>query len=366
MLFLQSINPHVSRSIDTIRGAAALGVIWGHSMYDSPPMNIVINSISIPIELNGGLWVWIFLPVSGYLVGYGFFSGGYALSIKGCLRFIYNRALRILPLAYCALFICASALAMTSKNLPENFIRQLLLSSHNNDMSLVNGFWTVAAEFHFYLAAGLLIVLCQKSIRIGGATGGILLLAGSIYLSDNWIQYVGDNQQQPRTFIGNIHFFIFGILLSVVKCIRIEFARLIKFTVIFLLILLTWWLQNYEPSYFWGWGGIKLPLGGTMVLAMIIVSIALLVVPKENSGATLHPEHKIYMPIRGLQWVGFLCYGVYVWQGVLGTFNGLFFNIPLGIPRLFLLLLSIPLAYISYEIIEKPILKLKLSHYCQT
>lgn len=54
-----AVDPHISRSIDIIRGAAALGVIWGHSMY----------GLSLPVELNGAFWVWIFLPISGYLVG---------------------------------------------------------------------------------------------------------------------------------------------------------------------------------------------------------------------------------------------------------------------------------------------------------
>ncbi len=41
------ISSELSKSIDLIRGLAAIGVIYGHLMYN----------LDLPIELNGAFWV---------------------------------------------------------------------------------------------------------------------------------------------------------------------------------------------------------------------------------------------------------------------------------------------------------------------
>ena len=297
-----AIDPHVSRSIDIIRGAAALGVIWGHSMYGLKRMELDVYLASIPIELNGGVWVWIFLPISGYLVGHGFRSGGYELSASGYCRFLFNRALRILPLAYVALVIGLVARILSGEKAPENSIAQLLFVSSNNDMSLVNGFWTIAVELHFYLAAAILAPLVAGVYRTGGLLASALLFLGAVYFAAYWIEHVGDNANQPRTFLGNLAFFVFGLVLAQAGEFRLYFARQCKFIVIFGLIVLVWWLQNFKPSYFWGWGANKGPLGGTMVIAMVIVAASLLIRPGRSSRSRFLSKAFIALPITWLQW----------------------------------------------------------------
>lgn len=75
------ISSELSKSIDLIRGLAALGVIYGHSMYN----------IDLPIEMNGAFWVWVFLPISGYLVASSFLVKRYHSNIHGFFYFILNR-----------------------------------------------------------------------------------------------------------------------------------------------------------------------------------------------------------------------------------------------------------------------------------
>jgi len=138
------IEPHISKSIDVIRGAAALGVIWGHSMYN----------LSLPVELNGAFWVWVFLPISGYLVAKGFINGRYSFSLTGFGHFFYNRALRIIPLAYIALTIGLISTDATL-DLGETILQFLFIPPANN-MSLIGPLWTVATEIQFYFFAILL------------------------------------------------------------------------------------------------------------------------------------------------------------------------------------------------------------------
>lgn len=92
---LLMINKHTSFYIDVVRGLAALGVIWGHAIY----------GLRLPLELNGAFCVWVFLVISGWLVGKSLSPDRYGLSVKGWFRFIWNRGLRIIPLYTIALFI---------------------------------------------------------------------------------------------------------------------------------------------------------------------------------------------------------------------------------------------------------------------
>lgn len=107
------VSAETSLAIERTRGLAALGVLWGHSMY----------GLGLPIELNGAFWVWVFLPLSGYLVARGFGGGAYAGSWGGAGRFLWNRGLRILPLAWFALAIGAMV-AATTATLPADTLRQ--------------------------------------------------------------------------------------------------------------------------------------------------------------------------------------------------------------------------------------------------
>lgn len=355
----KAIEPHISRSIDIIRGAAALGVIWGHSMYGVPPLKLNVYGLSFPVELNGGVWVWIFLSVSGYLVGRGFAPGGYELSARGFARFFLNRALRILPLAYVALLICLAACLISGGGIPEDIARQFLFVPRRNNMSLVGALWTVAAEMQFYLMAIILVPLVYRVWLMGGVFPGALLFVVAVYSGVYAVGYLGDNLLQPRTFFGNIAFFVFGLLLARINVMNLHAARQYKLFFVVSLIILVWWLQNYKPAYFWGWGQHKWPLGGSMMISLIIVAITLLISPR------LEPETRRngrgYL-LRSLGWCGFYCYGIYVWHAVLVTLDRFFWHIPLGLPKLGLLLLAIPMALLSYELIEKPILCFKVSH----
>jgi peptidoglycan/LPS O-acetylase OafA/YrhL len=69
----QKISSHISYGIDWLRGFACLGVIYGHS----------ICGFKYPLELNGAFWVWVFFPISGYLVSKGFINKSYNFNMRG-------------------------------------------------------------------------------------------------------------------------------------------------------------------------------------------------------------------------------------------------------------------------------------------
>jgi peptidoglycan/LPS O-acetylase OafA/YrhL len=342
----QKISNPISYDIDCIRGLACLGVIWGHSIY----------GFKYPLELNGAFWVWVFFPISGYLVGKGFINKTYKFNAQGVFNFLINRGLRILPLAYIALSLGLLIFIVGDVRLPSAPIKQFFFIAPLNGMTLSGPLWSVAVEVQFYLIAVMFIPLL-----IGANTNyklwlTFLLYVASLYLGYISIKLLGDNSAQPRTLICNLSFFIFGFLLADIRPVSIRYSGLVKFIASLALISLAWYLNNYRADYFWAWGILKLPLGGGAAIACCLVAIILLVDEK----TVKIKELKFFIPIS---WCGFYCYGIYVWHSILATLNNQIFKLPPGIELLALLSLSILIAPISYSFIEKPFLKFKRSNH---
>ena len=349
-----SISPHISRSIDVIRGAAALGVIYGHSMY----------GFSLPVELNGAFWVWIFLPISGYLVGRGFLPGGYGLSASGHARFLMNRGLRIIPLAYVALVLGIFIFLGRNKPLPNTVIRQFIFISPLNAMSLSGPLWTVAAEMQFYVLAICLVPLTIILVRLGGPVLGFVWFLVAAYGGQQWVTWIGDNASQPRTLLGNIALFIFGIYLAAPSRFKCVTPPWVKGILVILAVAEAWYLQNYKVDYFWRWGAHdSIPLGGGAARALFITFVVLVITPTHRPTLEISAKKRspIDLIIAGLAWCGFYTYGIYVWHAVIAIFTAEYFDIKPGFFLFGLLLLAVGLAPLSYRWIEQPFLRLKVS-----
>lgn len=357
------ISSHISRSIDIIRGLAALGVIWGHSMY----------SLNLPTELNGAFWVWIFLPISGYLIGKSFLPVAYGLSPSGYTQFLRNRALRIIPLYELALFLgLIMDLTVSSDGICTVIanLNQFFFMSPLNKITLSGPLWTVVIEIHFYIVS---IVLAYVILKIKGSIIlQFLVWLISLYVSSWYIGSVNDLIIQPRTFVGNVPFFLFGIILATGKYDGyFRVSKVTKLGSIVLLIALAWILNNWFPEYFWSIGPKNLfgigpifrkyiPLGGASFCALIICFIVLCTEVKDEINNCLSTI-KIHHVMNFMAWCGFFTYGIYVWHSVLAKANQVYFHIMPGLMCLFLLMLSLPIAYFSYKFIELPMLKFKYS-----
>lgn len=348
------ILPHISNRIDIIRGVAALGVIYGHSVY---------GFAELPLELNGAFWVWIFLPISGYLVGRGFLPGGYGISVSGYTRFIANRSLRIVPLAYIALGIGIAASLAAGEPVPITALEQFLFAPPLNRMSLSGPLWTVAAEMQFYVFSVLMIPLAIYGVKRGGLIAGVALLCLALIGGQQWIAWIGDNTSQPRTFLGNIAFFIFGVLLACTTRFRLRVSPLLAGILVSSCVTVAWYLQNYQLAYFWAWGThTGVPLGGGATTALVITFVVLTASPplsaEPNMGLSWALINKM---LAGLAWCGRYTYGIYVWHAIIGTLNKHFFHISPGLTHLALLLLAVGLAPISYRWLESPFLRFKMA-----
>lgn len=347
------ISPSISNRIDIIRGTAALGVIYGHSIYGFE---------GLPIELNGAFWVWIFLSISGYLVGAGYLPGGYELTARGYTRFFVNRILRIIPLAYIALGAGIVILLASGKPLPPTVLKQFFFVPPLNDMSLSGPLWTVAAEMQFYFLSIFLVPITVHGMRRGGVFFGFFLLLLAVIVGHHWVAWVGDNISQPRTFIGNIVFFIFGLLLASSTKFKLVVPPVLTGISIAIGVMVAWYLQNYQEGYFWGWGPATgmLPLGGGALLALAI-SFAVLTALPPSPSHFVPKRVSIAIILSGLAWCGRYTYGIYVWHAIIAVLDANFLHVPPGLMHLGLLLLAVALAPLSYRLLEKPFLHFKLA-----
>ena len=327
------------------RGLAALGVIWGHSIY----------SMGAPLALNGAFWVWVFLPLSGYLVARSFDPGGYARTLQGSWHFLWNRALRLVPLAEGALLIGLLIALVARADVSAKVYRQFLFVPPLNDMSLVGPLWTVAAELQFYLAAILLLPAMRLVWRYTGVVGGALAWVGVIHISRLWITAIGDNSSQPRTMIGNLAFFVFGILLAQPLMPPVRIPAWLKTLLIGVGVGVAWYLENYNAAYFWAWGPhTTWPFGGAALCALVITAFVLLT---QTSVASPGPIARVG---AALQWCGFYTYGIYVAHSVLVSANNGLWHVKPGWARLAILVCAVPIAPLTYSYFERWWLRMKV------
>ncbi len=346
------LTDQISKEIDALRGFAVLSVLWGHSMY----------SLNMPVELNGAFGVWIFFSLSGFFIGEAFFCGRYGLSTEGCFSFLRNRAVRILPLYYTAL--CAGLIfeliMMPDKIIVSAVIRQFLFISPLNSITLSGPLWALAVSAKFYIISIFFIWIIAKVSQQKRIALLLFLLVLSGIISWLYIKACRDIYIQPRTLFGNLHFFMWGILLSVINWERLPAVSSVnKFSAIFILIVIAWYLNNWKPAYFWGLSSYlsgRLALGCGALCALLITFVVML---REACSDNDVDFKKGSLLLKLFGWCGFYSYAIYVCHSILGKANQIFFHINPGPIYLFYLFLSIPLAYLSYKFIEAPLHQLR-------
>ena len=150
-------------TIDAMRGVAILAVCWYHLTNGNS--RFLPDGIIKASGTNGWVGVEIFFVISGFVIPYSLYHGGYRLASFG--RFILKRFIRLDP-PYLVAILIAIGLEYISVNTPgfsgppDNIsIVQVLL--HLGFINVFFGypwlnpvFWTLAIELQYYLIAGLL------------------------------------------------------------------------------------------------------------------------------------------------------------------------------------------------------------------
>jgi peptidoglycan/LPS O-acetylase OafA/YrhL len=371
-----------------IRALACLGIIWYHA---EPPLKpLLIGHVNIaPFFGNwGGTFVFIFYLLSGYAIGYGFFSHKYRLSLLSMATYITKRFFRIAPAYYLVIIICYAYIYRSAVAFRwDDFFRYITFRANEYPWGLPFGgnHAMVSTEMQFYIMAPVFYVLLTLFVRkippifsviftILGTLAIKLYLASLGYI-DNGLNY---HKHVYGQVFGNIDLFVFGMLLSflVIHHSRLILALKKKIPSIATYITIVLWLMwaNWHSEYFvspqqWPIMMLQryylLPLSICILIGWSIVSFSI--------GKTIIPVGKLSLPdvikllIRPrtfLHGVGVLSYGIFLWQypvyyflfkhpggpEIVPTWIGFFwrFGTVTGV--------SICIALISYTLLERPIM----------
>jgi peptidoglycan/LPS O-acetylase OafA/YrhL len=313
-----------------LRGIFACAVVFWH-VIGSPHYGEIPSWLNIP----GRVSVWMFFGLSGYVIAHQFFTRRYLFSSNGIFRFYIRRAARILPLFWLAsgVAIIGGLWANTDFELTfGNLIKSLLALQWTHSTYLVGVFWTLGVELHFYLIAPILCLPLKKSNRTQWFIGTFALIL---------LVFFFGGRADDRSAIANLHFFMAGILMAKVATSRI-FDKALSSSLalpvfIFLGTAAIVFASVLYTVNFWHYRG--------AILSLVAIS-AFLAAHRVIEIRKIHPS----LIGHCFMYLGLLAYGIYTWHGVISALLPWFQD-----QFIANFLLSILLSWLSYSLLEKPI-----------
>lgn len=381
-----------------LRGIACLMVVVIHC---SPTRNAIIyqnHDISWLIFSNGLVAVWIFFCLSGYLMGKAFYTERYKADTKGVIKFWFNRAIRICPLYYFAIFICALFVypSILQINNWAHIIRLLTFTyqpyMYLPNVSFNDALWSISTEMQFYLVVPFVYVLFSKVIsnrkRVFVTIILIILIVAliklGIYLSfhsqiTQQLQYAFTYWYAP--LLTNLDVFLCGFLIN--PLIHYSKKQSTKanweiIAVILLIILYLFTAHHFYAQELWGLPGRGAKGFRTSTTIFILQPLTALVTCTfiyafEQKVYNLYTQNLkltfaavLKNPVRVLEIPGILSYGIYIWHMPIINRVGANFTSNIPIEQFYstliaTIILSSILATLTYYLIEIPGTKLKTS-----
>ena len=174
---MEPLAPNRIHSVDCLRGIAALSVCLGH--FTNANIQIPGDSVVRTVGAYGWLGVQVFFVISGFIIPYALHRAGYATKQYG--RFLLKRVIRldppyvvtilvIIPLGYIAAQVPAFQGPPFRVSAPQLLLHIAYLNAFFGYEWLNPIFWTLAIEFQYYLAVGLLFPMIahkRLSVRCG-------------------------------------------------------------------------------------------------------------------------------------------------------------------------------------------------------
>lgn len=189
-------------ALDHVRALAALMVfVWHFAHVHADP----VTSVALPplsIFNEGHVGVSLFMTLSGYL--FAKLLDGKRIRFH---RFLWNRALRLLPLLV-LVFAILVAQRFVVKGAEEGLRLLTSLPAGFVLPTWPNGGWSIATELHFYLLLPLLLALQRRSWAwLLAVVGMAILLRFQVYEATGKVQGLAYG-----TIVGRIDQFVAGML----------------------------------------------------------------------------------------------------------------------------------------------------------
>ncbi len=378
-----------------LRGFACLMVVTIHCA--PPRKSIIYNDIDLSWLMfsHGAIAVWIFFVLSGYLMGKVFYTKRYTVDIPGVIKFWRNRILRISPLYYFAVLILSIFVyPEVLKFYNWGYLLRVCTFTYHPYISFEtvkfnDVFWSVSTEVQFYLIVPFIYSLINKRLRLDNQkkvfiTGLSIIVATFILRSLLWISFHQEITQQMgyafkywyTPLIVNLDLFICGFLLNALIQNRKTnlnqrkslIIKIFAVTLIILLYLFTAHHLYYQelwnlPNRSGGWRTLTTILI-LQPLTAIITSLFIFAFEKDVYHEFTKHEKLSFSailknPVRILEIVGNLSYGIYIWHMPIITRTYHIFNAEIPIEAFYIrltatLILSTALATVTYYLVELP------------
>ena len=364
-------DPSFSHSLHGLRGVAALSVVlfhWYRSLAFSLRVDALFPEQSIlnPIAYLGFGWLGVplFFILSGYLLGSKVMAQ--PLTLKFLKRFWTRRFLRIYPAVWCHLIVLISVApfvaGLVKPEMWQSLELQFLLwinMAPQMQAPISNVLWTLPIELSFYLALpfiGYISRRCHWMLVLAGALG-ITLVWRYYWLQSQDLQNYVALLPYLDMLPGTLFTFMVGYSLSFLP--EITDARRrdrgLWLSGLALLVLLQWQLSLSEVYWTGHWILVVWPPCIALTLAALVFFVDQPSLPVRWLG---HPI---------MIWLGNISFGVYLWHYPIMR------AMKLSAPELWLspilslvalpmaLLIALPVATLSYRLIERPLMRWQIT-----
>ncbi len=182
-------------SLDALRGLAALAVCWKHLTG-----SFVLSRVFQVSGMYGWLGVEIFFVISGFVIPYTLYKSGYG--VGQYFTFVWKRIVRLEP-PYLVSILFVILIGYLAAHAPgyhggpyrPSTAQVLLHFGYLNAFAhydWLNGvYWTLAIEFQYYLALGLLFpLLCARNPKARYAALAVLSVLAFIPSKSLMFQYL--------------------------------------------------------------------------------------------------------------------------------------------------------------------------------
>ena len=397
---MQSNNNKNNRldALLALRGFACLMVVTIHCA--PPRKSIIYDNVDLSWLMfsHGAIAVWILFVLSGYLMGKVFYTKRYTVDFAGVIKFWRNRALRILPLYYFAvlilsIFVYPEVLKFSNWG----YLLRVFTFTYHPYISFTavkfnDVFWSLSTEMQFYLIIPFIYSLIKKRLNNQKKTlitGFLIILTTFIIRGLLWISFHNEITQEMgyafkywyTPLIVNLDLFLCGFIVNaLIQNYKLNWnqtktfiAKLITATLIILLYLFSaHHLYHQElwnlPNRSGGWRTLTTILI-LQPLTAIITSLFIFAFEKDayhdfNKNEKLSFNTILKNPLRILEIVGNLSYGIYIWHMPIITRTYEVFNAEIPIEAFYIrltatLILSTVLSTVTYYLVELPFAKWK-------
>ncbi|WP_025662187.1 acyltransferase [Rhizobium sp. IBUN] len=342
--------------LDHVRALAAFMVFGWHFMHFANgypvPFEGAPSIFPLAVLDEGHTGVALFMTLSGYL---------FAKILDGktvnYIAFLSRRAIRLLPLLFAMLIVEGIRQYIVGADL-QAYFRSLVTGIV--EPTLPNGAWSLTVEFHFYALLPLLLLLGRKS---PGLLLGIVLVTVSLrtmlFLQDGtvfWPAY--------WTIVGRLDQFVFGILGYQFRGLIVKEHR--RAAVLALAFFVFYYFYDrlgglYQmpswPSSSPVW--IVMPAMEGIVYGLLIAYY---------DGSFNHSQGLLSRAVGN---IGKYSYSIYLWHFLVVFYMADFVQKHIldisyyytgQLWALICFLVLVPFAYASYQVFEKPFMRLGLSY----